>query len=287
MKLFRKIAQRSVDPLFYRIKFRRFVRRFRSFDENPVVTDLDALGPISNVTIVVAHPDDEVFCSGIICELKKRGASIRVLCLTRGEGGPTGSNSREELGAIREAEMRASCSALGVDDLLFLGHIDPLAKEFRVFAPKVALSELAEQIYPFLADSDLVISHGSSGEYWHPGHLLVFDGVGESLGSAEKEGPAWLTFLAADFDHPIQKLINKDDPAFLRIDVAAHSGQREKAIKSHQSQLGLFGRFAGGDYREFIRKTSLESYALHRPGKLQIAETADKGESQNDGSSHA
>jgi len=282
MKLLRKIAQRSVDPLFYRIKFRRLVRRFRRFDEGTVVTDLDALGSVSRVTIVVAHPDDEVFCSGIICELKDRGAFVRILCLTRGEGGPTGSNTREKLGAIRETEMRASCSTLDVDELLFLGHVDPLAKEFRVFAPEVAVSELAAQIHPFLNDSDLVISHGSSGEYWHPGHLLVFDATGASLTFPEKEGPGWLTFLARNFDHPIQKLVNNDDPAFLRIDVTAHSDRRERAIESHRSQLGLFGRFAGGDYRGFIRKTGLESYALRRIGKLQIAETADKSKGQYD-----
>lgn len=282
MKLVRLISQRLFDPLFYRRRYRRFLRRFRSPGHQLPVEKIGDLGAISSATVFVAHPDDEVFCSGLICELKDTGTFVRVVCLTRGEGGPTGGNTREALGRIRETEMRESCAAIGVDELVFLDHVDPVAKEFRVFAPGVSVEHLAKQVAPFLSEVDLVVTHGSSGEYWHPGHLLVFDATRCALNGAEDERPAWMTFLASDPTHPIPNLVNKDDSTFLRIDVSRYYERRVKALGSHSSQLGLFGRFAEGDHTDFVRKTSIESYALRRVGLLQISETADEGEREND-----
>ncbi len=282
MKFFRIISQRSVDPFFYRRRYRRIRRRFRKLRNQPSAENIGSIGPIRTVTVFVAHPDDEVFCSGLICELKDSGAFVRVVCLTRGEGGPTGGNTRDELGSIRETEMLESCTALGVDDVVFLGHVDPVAKEFRVFAPAVSKEELALEVVPFFRESDLVLSHGSCGEYWHPAHLLVFDATRSAMEKIGRGGPAWFTFLAVDPEHPIPSLINKDDSVFLRIDVSRHFERREKALEAHGSQLGLFGRFAGGDHSDFVRKTGIESYALWRAGSLQVPETADEGESEHD-----
>lgn len=259
MSILKKISQRSVDPTFYRKKFRDAVRPLRRIEESEPLTDPGALGPVEKVAVVIAHPDDEVFCSGLLCELVERGAEITVLCLTRGEGGPTGGASRSELGRVREGEMRESCSLLGVAELEFLDFVDPVAKEYRVFAPDVSVPELASRLLPFLGRADLVISHGSGGEYWHPAHVLVHDAVKRAV----EDCPAaeWVTFLARRPDHPIPRLVNRDDPEFLRIDVSRWEERREAALACHRSQLGLFGRFVDGDYRDFIRKTSVESYA--------------------------
>lgn len=274
-----KVCQRATDPIFYRKQVRDFVRRFRSFNDQKQSLPLNRFPEIRRAVVVVAHPDDEVFCSGLLCELKRRGCHLSVLCLTRGEGGPCEGHAREALGGVRTAEMEKSCAVLGVDELVFLGHIDPVAKGFKVLAPEVPVEVLARQIRDHLEDADLVLSHGSSGEYWHPAHLLVYGAVKQVIDSPEVRAPTWMTFSARQIGHPLPDMVNWDDPAFLRVDNAPYQETRLRALECHRSQLRLFGKFAGGDHRDFIRLTARETYALQQWGKLQIPEAADKGES--------
>lgn len=290
MKLLRKICERLTDPVFYRKRTRLFLRGFRSFEDGAHSRSLAQLGEVGLAVVVVAHPDDEVFCSGLICELKRQGVRVRVLCLTKGEGGPAGDHPREALGRIRADEMKASCDVLGVDELVFLGHIDPVGRGFKVFAPEVSAADLASQILPHFDRADLAVSHGSSGEYWHPAHLLVFEAVGEAVSRLGGGAPTWLTFAARQADHPLPELINWDDPAFLTLEGQRHEKTRLRALDCHRTQLGLFSKFASGDHADFIRLTSREAYALQHRGRSlapgagasQIPETADESEGQRD-----
>lgn len=269
MPLSEKILHRLSDPVFYRKRSRDLLRKFRAFDDEPKVHSVKELGSLKKVVVIVAHPDDETFCSGLLCELLELGVRVQLLCLTRGEGGPTGGATREELGLIRAAEMEQACRELGIEHLVFLDHIDPIGGKYRVFAPEVSAEELAEQILPMVRDADLVLSHGSSGEYWHPAHLLIHRAMSElTKDRPADEGPAWMCFLARDAEYPMPRLVNWDDPVYLRIDTSRHVVRRTRALENHKSQLGLFGRFARGDYHDFVRLSAVESYSLMRPGAL-------------------
>lgn len=275
MKLLRKISQRLTDPVFYRKRLRGLLRGFRSFEDGGGAPMPGGLRDVGLAVVVVAHPDDEVFCSGLICELKLRGARVRILCLTKGEGGPCGEHPRADLGRIRSEEMRRACDVLGIDELVFLGHIDPEGRGYKVFAPEVSAEALAAQISPHLEGADLVVSHGSGGEYWHPAHLLVFAAVRLALADAGADGPVWLSFSARRPDHSLPELVNWDDPAFLTLDGARHERTRLRALDCHRTQLGLFSKFAKGDHIDFIRYTAIESYALQRGGRC--LETPEEG----------
>ncbi|MEM6915393.1 MAG: PIG-L family deacetylase [Verrucomicrobiota bacterium] len=261
MQTLRKIWQRLFDPVFYQKRIRQILRCCANVDTVPRFQSLEDLGNIQKAVLIVAHPDDETFCSGLLCELVEKGVTVDLVCLTRGEGGPTGEWSREELGRVREEEMKAACDKLGICSLTFLDYVDPVGKEHRSFAPDVSAKDLAAQIKPFLQEVDLVISHGSSGEYWHPAHLLVYEAVKRS----QRNG-SWMTFLSAQENHPIPKLINVDDTTDLILDVSGHAKAREEALACHQSQASLFCRFAEGSLRDFIAKTSQESYCLKDRG---------------------
>lgn len=262
MQILRKIWQRLGDPVFYRKKWRDLRRWTKSFRDAPEADSIEALGEVSSVLLIVAHPDDETFCSGLLCELVEQRSEVTVLCLTRGEGGPTGGATREELGRVREAEMRRSCETLGVKTLEFLDLVDPVAKGFRVYAPEIPVGELASRLLPFVEGADLVLSHGSSGEYWHPAHLLVHGATGQAVRHCPET--RWMTFLARQPGHPIPRLVNLDDEAFLSLDVSARHGRRLEALKCHTSQLGLFSRFAGGGPEDFISQTARENYCLRQ-----------------------
>lgn len=268
----RKIWQRSLDPVFYR-KQRCLLRRrlVGTFGDVAQATSWDVFGQLRTVKVVVAHPDDETFCSGAIAQFVENGVAVEVVCLTRGEGGPTGGESRESLGSRREAEMRAACAILGAE-VRFLDHVDPTANGHRVYAPRVSPADLSSELGEILEETDLVLSHGSNGEYWHPAHLLVFDAI-ERIHRGRGLRGHWLTFLARRPEHPIPRLVNCDDPVFLRFDGSAFGEIRERALGCHQSQLGLFCRFAEGEIADFIEKTSIETYALRTENPLTDRES--------------
>lgn len=257
MQILKKIWQRITDPVFFRKRFRQVMGCCGKAEEVSEYRTTEVLGDFRHLVVVVAHPDDETFCSGLICRLVSAGKIVDLLCLTRGEGGPKGECSRRDLGKVREAEMVEACKVLGIRELVFLDHVDPVAREHKVFAPDVSVAALANQIEPYLANADYVVTHGSSGEYWHPAHLLVH----EAVGIAVADRP-WMTFLAAREDHPIPKLVNLDDPAHLVLDVSGKKTIRRKALSCHESQASLFRRFAGGSLADFVAKTSIESYCV-------------------------
>lgn len=243
------------------------LRRFRSFKDEAEEKESLFQG-ILQAVVIVAHPDDEVFCSGLICELVQEGVKVRVLCLTKGEGGPRGDYAREVLGEVRAEEMKRSCDVLGVSDLIFLGHVDPEGRGYKVLAPEIPPEKLANQLKRYLEDADLIVSHGSSGEYWHPAHLLVYEALKCMFEDAPIENdPAWLTFSARRLDHRLPELVNWDDPAHFTFDGSRYERQRLRALDCHRTQLGLFSKFASGDHADFIRFTALECYALKRRSK--------------------
>jgi LmbE family N-acetylglucosaminyl deacetylase len=150
----------------------------------------------------------------------------------------------------------------------------------------VTPTDLASQILPHLDGFDLVVSHGSGGEYWHPAHLLVFEAVKEAVARLEQDALTWLTFSARQADHSMPELVNWDDPAFLTLDGTRHERSRLKALDCHRTQLGLFSKFARGEHADFIKLTSREAYALQHRGRSfassKIAEAADEGEGERD-----
>jgi LmbE family N-acetylglucosaminyl deacetylase len=256
-----KLSQRLTDPLFYRKRILQLLRPLRP-PRAPIEVRLDDLldkaGP---VLVLIAHPDDELFASGLLCELAARDREVHIACLTRGEGGDTGGGSREELGRIREAELRASAGALGASRVSFLDRVDPLGTAHRTYAPPVSVEDLSLQVGKILADDSpaLLVTHGSGGEYWHPAHILLHRAV---LTAAKGKIPL-LTLHAWQDTHPLPGLLNRDDPPDLKIDVSIHREQRLAAFRAHRSQQGYFAQHGGGSLEGYLDRTKREAYRYY------------------------
>ena len=195
---------------------------------------------------VVAHPDDEtLFAGGTLAMLGARGVAVHILSATRGEGGEVGDPpicTREELGRVRESELRCAAAALGARSVEFLDYVDPF-------------SASVDQIFPFEADPEefegrlvdvvdrlrpgVVLTHGSQGEYGHPGHLLVHQ---NSLAahrairvSSISPVPALYTFSAAipGVEDPG---FNETDPAHVIVDITPWLEVRSAAAACHRTQ---------------------------------------------------
>ncbi len=79
---------------------------------------------LTRVLAVVAHPDDmEYGGSAAVAAWTARGVAVSYALVTRGEAGMD-STPPERAGPLREQEQRAACTAVGVDDLVFLGFED-------------------------------------------------------------------------------------------------------------------------------------------------------------------
>jgi LmbE family N-acetylglucosaminyl deacetylase len=120
---------------------------------------------------IVAHPDDmEYGAASAVARWTGQGKDIRYVLVTRGEAGIS-SMSPDVVGPAREAEQRASCRAVGVDSVEFLGHPDGLVEN------NVALRrDLAETIRRHQPEVVLSINHRDSwgGPSWnHADHRAV------------------------------------------------------------------------------------------------------------------
>ena len=77
---------------------------------------------------VFAHPDDETFGSGsILAKCADEGVDVMVVCATRGEAGeiaPDSDATKDNLGEVREGELRSAINLLGLKQVLVLGYRD-------------------------------------------------------------------------------------------------------------------------------------------------------------------
>jgi LmbE family N-acetylglucosaminyl deacetylase len=103
--------------------------------------------------VVFAHPDDGEFGSaGTVASWTKAGTEVLYVCVTDGSAGSNEPGVvREELAEIRQAEQRAACDVLGVEDCVFLGIPDgmvevtldlrrAITREVRRFRPDVLVT---------------------------------------------------------------------------------------------------------------------------------------------------
>jgi LmbE family N-acetylglucosaminyl deacetylase len=256
-----KLAQRLTDPLFYRKRALQLLRPLRPPRAARAIRLEDLLVKAGPVLVLIAHPDDELFASGLLCELAARGREVHIACLTRGEGGATGGGNRDALGRTREAELRASAAVLGITEVSFLNHVDPLGKPHRTYAPAVPVADLSIQIAELIQETApaFAITHGSGGEYWHPAHLLMHRALFKAAGGRLPI----LTLHAWQEGHALPGLLNRDDPADLLIDASAHREQRLAAFRAHRSQHGYFANHGGGSLDGYVDLTAREAYRYY------------------------
>jgi LmbE family N-acetylglucosaminyl deacetylase len=87
-----------------------------------------------------------------------------------------------------------------------------------------------------------VFSHGSNGEYGHPAHLLCNRIARRTIQRMGRDAPLLYTIQAAFKEHPYPRLMNKDDPAHLVLDVSGVREAKVQAALCHRTQHALFIR---------------------------------------------
>jgi LmbE family N-acetylglucosaminyl deacetylase len=126
---------------------------------------------------VLAHPDDESLgFGGTLAKYAAEGVEVSVVTATRGDAGRFRGHPRGDaahpgpvaLGQIREAELRAAASALGVREVAVLGYPD---QHLDRADPRDAIGRIAAHVRRFRPD--VVVTFGPDGAYGHPDHVAI------------------------------------------------------------------------------------------------------------------
>lgn len=235
---------------------------------------------MKRLVVIFAHPDDEGLIAGSLSHYGDEGAHVTLICTTKGEAGEISDEalaSTENLGIVREAELRCSCDVIGISELYLLGYCDSgmdgtpendKATAFIQADPdevRFKLVKLLRQLKP-----NVVITFEPQGWYGHPDHIAAgryaseayhLSGDPESLPSA---GPAWqpdrlfhAALIRSEFKPAVDyarsqgiessdfDLIAWDEPDPLQeqvthvFDATPYIDIKERSMRCHKTQFGV------------------------------------------------
>jgi len=227
---------------------------------------------------VLAHPDDESLgVGGTLAKYASEGVDVFVLTATRGDGGRYRGHRSDDpehpgplaLAKIREAELRAAASALGVREVSLLDYHD---QHLDRASPQKAVAGIAEHLRR--VRPDVVLTFGPDGAYGHPDHIAICQFTTAAVvaaadpvfgcDGAEVSGPphsvsklyylAWPASTWAAYQAAVKKLISTVDGVERQatpwpdwaittvIDTRSFWSTVWKAVSCHESQIAAYGR---------------------------------------------
>jgi LmbE family N-acetylglucosaminyl deacetylase len=217
------------------------------------------------------HPDDEAYAAGGTLALcARRGATVTIGCATRGEHGTDRANRTppgDALGAIRVAELGASCRAVGAAPPLLFDLPDGALAGTDRYAVAARVADIVARIAPHV-----IITLGRDGVYGSADHVAWTHIVRTALGGAGAEGETRVlhTAFPRGLFEPVRRALRRAgnralitpepealgaDPVDidLRIPLDEVRDRKIAAVAAHRSQL------EGGDPRSFLRPGLLDA----------------------------
>ena len=133
--------------------------------------------PTPRLMAVLAHPDDESLgVGGTLAKYASEDVDVFLLTATRGDRGRFRGHRLEDsqhpgplaLANIRESELRAAASALGVREVSILDYHD---QDLDRVNPREAIAAIVGHIRR--VRPDVVVTFGPDGAYGHPDHIAI------------------------------------------------------------------------------------------------------------------
>ncbi len=219
-----------------------------------------------------AHPDDESFAAGgTLSRYAAEGVRVVLVCATRGEAGIVHDSgmevSPEDMGRIREEELRCACRTLGIRELHFLGYRDsgmagsPDNDHPQAFCradPARVVGQILSLFRRFRPQ--VVLTFGPDGGYGHPDHIAIHRHTTAAWKAAEcLSGPPrklyYTAISAATFrrireamwrhglipERPSEEEIARrgipEERITTAVDIRAFLGKKLDALRCHRTQL--------------------------------------------------
>ena len=208
---------------------------------------------LRRLLLIFAHPDDEsVFAAGVACRTVSEGGRVALCTATPGEHGKLGDPPvcpRERLGAVRQAELMAACTELGIGPVRLLGYPDRGLASAPADTVRRQLVEIIRATQP-----QVVVTFDPNGSNLHPDHVAISRFTSDAVAAA---GDArWFPELGAA--HGVPRLlwtlpvrpwevIRLKDPALepgadFVLDVSAFAARKAAALRAHRTQYQSLDR---------------------------------------------
>ena len=193
------------------------------------------------ILAVYSHPDDETtVTAGTFMRYVQEGVEVYVITATRGEWGALGSGdmviTREELPAVREAELRTNLKAYGVNPPLMLGYIDGTLKDADFDEHVGLILAEMERVKP-----DVVITWGPTGISRHDDHIatnIATEAAYHQYRKAVDTEPR-LYYIAVPKDLLEEFELDVDGPEVnptVIIDITANKATKIQGLRNYKSQ---------------------------------------------------
>ena len=227
---------------------------------------------------VLAHPDDESLgVGGTLAKYASEGVDVFVLTATRGDAGRYRGHRPESqqhpgplaLASIRETELRAAASVLGVREASLLDYRDQHLDRANPREAVAAIVGHLRRIRP-----DVVVTFGPDGAYGHPDHIAISqfataatiaaadsafafegsDAVGAPHAVSKLYYLAWPDSTWAAYQEAFRRLVSTVDGAERQatpwpdwaittvIDTSDFWSTVWRAVSCHESQISVYER---------------------------------------------
>ncbi len=133
---------------------------------------------------VFAHPDDEGVIGGALLHYSLSGVETGLICATRGEVGEIADPALatpENLGQVREGEMRAAAEVLGIHSLWFLGYRDSgmagtAENEDTRSLAQASAADVVSKLVAIIREfrPQVMVTFDETGGYGHPDHIAIY-----------------------------------------------------------------------------------------------------------------
>jgi N-acetyl-1-D-myo-inositol-2-amino-2-deoxy-alpha-D-glucopyranoside deacetylase len=219
---------------------------------------------------VFAHPDDEAFSSGgTLAHYAQNGVDVHLLCSTRGEAGKITDPALGEVqnvGELRERELRDACAALGIHEPVFMDYHDSGRLErLRHDDPKASINadplEVESKVRALIQtlQPDVLLTFDPHGGYGHPDHLVIHRATLEAFYSSGHLAPTLRRLYFTAFPTEMARAIFggnasptpgldpelygvSDETIAVKMKIGAYRDRKLAAINAHRSQTGLNSR---------------------------------------------
>lgn len=217
------------------------------------------MAPKLRLMAVLAHPDDESLgFGGTLARYAREGVETFVVTATRGErgrNGPSRDTPPEELGPLREAELRAACAALGVAEVRLLGYPDGGLAHVDAAGPTAAIAAEIRRIQPHV-----IATFGPEGGYGHPDHIAIsqFTTAAAVQAAADSHRVSKLYYMAWTrekwdaYQAALKKLVSRvegverqatpwpDWAITTVVDTSRYWPEVWRAVSCHQTQMSVY-----------------------------------------------
>lgn len=175
--------------------------------------------------------------------LARHGIQVQIITATRGEAGSCGEPPLcrvEELGGIREQELRCACAALGIVPPIFLDYFDGKLAEVN---EKKAVARIIREIQKL--KPQVLLTWPSDGLSGHPDHVIISRWTKQAYEAVSMATDTPIALYHLALPQSVAKALNlthlhsiPDKEISLTVDVAEVWEQRMAAIRCHRTQAG-------------------------------------------------